>query len=146
MPVGKPPKYKSADEMQIKIDEYFDVCNGKPFLDDNGNPAFSDKGIPLYITPPRPPTMCGLALYLGFASRQSLLDYKAKNSQYLDTITRAKSRVEEYAETRLYDRDGSRGAEFNLRTNFGWRESKDADSGNGIIEALIKGLSNGKDG
>lgn len=39
----------------------------------------------------------------------------------MHTITRAKSRVEEYAESRLFDRDGSNGAQFSLRNNFkGW--------------------------
>ena len=39
----------------------------------------------------------------------------------MNTITRAKTRIEEYAESRLFDRDGSNGAQFSLRNNFkGW--------------------------
>ncbi len=48
------------------------------------------------------------------------MNYQAKK-EFNDTITRAKSRVEEYAESRLFDRDGSNGAQFSLRNNFkGW--------------------------
>ena len=39
----------------------------------------------------------------------------------MNTITRAKTRIEEYAESRLFDRDGSNGAQFSLQNNFkGW--------------------------
>lgn len=49
-----------------------------------------------------------------------LLRYQGKK-EFCNTITRAKSRVEEYAESRLFDRDGSNGAQFSLRNNFkGW--------------------------
>lgn len=45
----------------------------------------------------------------------------SREKEFCNTITRAKSRVEEYAESRLFDRDGSNGAQFNLRNNFkGW--------------------------
>ena len=56
-----------------------------------------------------------------FASRQSLLDYQGKK-EFLDTILRAKTRCEQYAEERLYDRDGTHGAQFSLRANFGWND------------------------
>ena len=35
---------------------------------------------------------------------------------------RAKLRVEDYCERRLYDKDARQGAEFNLRFNFHWQE------------------------
>lgn len=89
------------------------VFNGRPVLDKHDHPV---------MIPGKPPTVTGLALALGFASRQSLLDYQA-DPKYLDTITRAKSRVEEYAESRLFDKDGANGAKFALANNFrGWKE------------------------
>ena len=119
------PRYKNPEEMQGKIDEYFDSIGGELLLDDEGKPVFTKAGEPCYIKPPRPPTVTGLALYLGFASRQALINYAGRSRGFNDTITRAKSRIEEYAETRLYDRDGQRGAEFNLRVNFGWRDTRE---------------------
>lgn len=117
---GRPPKYKSMEEIEDKIEQYFAICEGEPLLDDEGKQIVNKYGCPCWIKPPKPPTVTGLALALGFASRQALLNYQAKK-EFNDTITRAKSRVEEYAESRLFDRDGSNGAQFSLRNNFkGW--------------------------
>lgn len=119
---GRPPKYKSVDEMQMKIDEYFTLCEGQVLVDENGKAVCDKLGHPVIINS-RPPTVTGLALHLGFTTRQALLNYQAK-SKFIDTIMRAKSRCEEYAESRLYDRDGSRGAMFSLTNNFkGWSNS-----------------------
>lgn len=113
--------------MQEKIDEYFKSREGIPKTDADGNPQFNKFGEVIYIKPPRPPTITGLALYLGFAGRQALMNYQNRE-KFKDTIMRAKSRVEEYAEERLYDRDGQRGAEFNLRVNFGWKTETDDEA------------------
>lgn len=121
------PKYKTAAEMQAKIDEYFLSCEGVPATTSDGTPIFNKYGTPCYVKPPRPPTVTGLALFLGFKSRQAIINYKGRSAAFNDTLTRARSRIEEYAEMRLYDRDGERGAEFNLRVNFGWRTEADSD-------------------
>ena len=83
-------------------------------------------GNPVYINQ-RPPTVTGLALALGFTTRLSLLNYQGK-AEFMNTITRAKSMVEEYTEQRLFDRDGSSGAQFSLRNNFkGWNDKLSSD-------------------
>ena len=71
-------------------------------------------------------TIQGLALALGFTSRQSLLNYKAKR-EFVDTVTRARLRVEQYAAERLFDRDAQRGAHFTLAYGFGY--ARDAEDG-----------------
>jgi hypothetical protein len=120
--VGRPRKYKSAAEMQEAINQYFDNCEGNPLLDDDGKAVLNKWGHPI-ILDRRPPTVTGLALALGFNSRQALLNYQARSRAFNDTLTRAKSRCEEYAESRLYDKDGSNGAKFSLANNFkGWSE------------------------
>lgn len=125
--VGRPPRYKSKEEMQEKIDQYFKKCEGNPLKDENGNIIFNKFGYPVFIDR-RPPTVTGLALALGFTSRQALLNYQAKK-EFVDTIARAKSRVEQYAEERLFDKDGSSGAQFSLRNNFkGWNADKKDDN------------------
>ena len=46
-------------------------------------------------------------------------------------VTRAKSRVEQYTEERLFDREGVQGAKFSLANNFkGWAEKQDINMGN----------------
>ncbi len=121
---GKPPKYKSKEEIQQKIDQYFEDCKGEPLIGADGNPMLDKWQNPIMIGQ-KPPTVTGLALALGFTGRQALLNYQAKK-EFVDTITRAKSRVEEYAESRLFDRDGSNGAQFSLRNNFkGWNDTEE---------------------
>lgn len=125
--VGRPPAYKSAKEIQEKIDAYFKDCNGKPLLDDEGH-VMTDKNDEPIIVGQRPLTITGLALALGFNSRQSLLNYQGK-PEFMDTITRAKAMVEQYAEERLYDKDGANGAKFSLANNFeGWREKQQIEA------------------
>ena len=124
--VGRPPRYKSKEEIEEKIEEYFKECEGEILKDDEGKPIFNKYGSPVVIQQ-RPPTVTGLALALGFTSRQALLNYQAK-PEFVDTITRAKSMVEAYTEERLFDRDGSNGAQFSLRNNFrGWNERQPSE-------------------
>ena len=127
---GRPPMYKSKEEIQEKIDKYFEKCEGKVLEDKDGNPILNKYG-GVIIIGSKPPTVTGLALALGFSTRQSLLNYQAQD-EFLDTITRAKSRVEQYAEERLFDRDGSNGAQFSLKNNFkGWNADKKEENQQG---------------
>ena len=91
MPAGRPPVFKSAKDMQEKIEEYF---KDEPIL-----------------------TMTGLALHLGFASRQSMYDYE-KNDKYSYTIKRAKSLIELSYEKDIKMGEGTAGHIFALK-NFG---------------------------
>ena len=129
---GRPPKYKNKKEIEGLIENYFKECEGIPFFDGDGKPLTTDKGHLVYEKHPKPPTVTGLALALGFKSRQALLNYQVKK-EFDDTITRAKSYIEEYAERRLFDRDGVQGAKFSLINNFkGWsdkaKDDKDAEA------------------
>lgn len=120
-PGGRPPTYKCKEEIVDKIEAYFKECEGEVLRNANDEPVLNKFGEPVYINQ-KPPTVTGLALALGFSTRMALLSYQGKE-EFTDTILRAKARVEEYAEQRLYDRDGSNGAQFSLRNNFsGWNE------------------------
>ena len=121
--VGAPPYYDNKEKMQEKIDAYFKDCLERPILDEDGNAITDKRGQPLFY-PAKPPTITGLALALGFTSRQALLNYQAKE-EFVDTVTRAKSRVEEFAEQMLYSPGAANGAKFNLTNNFeGWTEKQ----------------------
>ncbi len=109
-------KYKTPEEMQEKIDAYFEDCKGHPLTDPDGEIIFDKYGQPV-IVGERPLTVTGLALALGFATRQSLLDYEGKGP-FKRIIQQAKLRIENYAEMRLYDKEGANGAKFNLQNNF----------------------------
>lgn len=121
--VGRPPMFTSAEQMQEKIDAYFKECDGKILYDEDGNPVRNKYG-KVIKDDRKPYTITGLALALGFTSRQALLNYEGKE-EFVDTILRAKAKVERYAEERLYDKDGSNGAKFSLANNFkGWSEKQ----------------------
>jgi hypothetical protein len=134
--VARPLKYKTVAELQKAIDEYFEDCKGEPLLDEDGTALTDKHGNPI-ILGAKPPTVTGLALALGFNSRQALLNYQVKK-QFHDTITRAKSRCEAYAEGRLFDRDGSKGAQFSLAHNFGWGQirTQQGEKQNNLLEAI----------
>lgn len=124
---GRPPMYKNKKEIQEKIDKYFEDCKGTPLLNEDGTVATNKYGEPILVGI-KPLTITGLALALGFTSRQALLNYQGKD-EFVDTITRAKARVEEYAEARLFDKEGSNGAKFSLANNFeGWKEKQQIEA------------------
>ena len=99
---GQPPKFKTAEAMQEMIEEYFLISK-----------ADTD-----------PFTITGLALYLGFESRQSIYDYE-KHGEFSYTIKRARLRIENFAEKKLYTTTPA-GAIFALK-NFGWRDKQEVE-------------------
>lgn len=130
--IGRPPKYKNKEEIETKIEQYFKDCEGQQLKDQNGEPVYNKWGYPV-IVDKRPPTVTGLSLALGFSGRSDLLYYQGKK-EFRDTIMRAKSRVEQYTEERLFDKEGSSGAQFSLRNNFkGWDADKREEAPTGGI-------------
>lgn len=138
---GAPRKWKSVKAMQEAIDAYFKGCEGEPVLDDEGNAVRDKNGVPIIINA-HPPTVTGLALALGFTGRKQLIDYQGRE-EFCNTITRAKARCEEYAESRLYDRDGANGAKFSLGCNFGWNSENEKSGDPAALAALIAALRGG---
>lgn len=132
--MGCKPKYTSAAALSAAVDAYFEDCKGKVLTDNNGEAVTDKYGAPIIIGA-HPPTVTGLALALGFKTRQSLLDYQGKSAAFNDIITVAKSRCEEYAESRLYDRDGVNGAKFSLTNNFkGWTDKPSPDNSDALAK------------
>ena len=41
---GRPPKYKTAEEMQAAIDAYFESCKGEPIIGGDGQPIMDKYG------------------------------------------------------------------------------------------------------
>lgn len=125
---GRPPKYKKAKEMQEKIDKYFESCY-RPVttLIQGQQIILRDEKGEILKEQYRPFTITGLANALDM-SRQSLLNY-SEDEEFFDTIMCAKRKCEVYAEERLYDKDGNKGAIFSLSNNFdGWKDKKDIDA------------------
>lgn len=113
MPAGRPVKFKTPEEMQVVIDQYFEELKL----------SMTKDGVMIEY-----PTITGLALALGFNSRQSLLNYEG-NPEFLDTIKRAKLRVESFIEQRLYSGQAT-GCIFNLKNNFDWKDKTETELSN----------------
>ncbi|MEI3082612.1 MAG: terminase small subunit [Oscillospiraceae bacterium] len=122
--MARKPKYESVEQIERLIEAYFESCKGEILRDKDGDIVFNQKdGTPVWVNR-KPPTIPGLALALGFSSRQSLYNYKARK-EFMDTISRAQTRVEQYTAERLFDRDSQRGAQFALE--YGFRYRRDAE-------------------
>ncbi len=120
-----PNNPEDVERFRNRVFEYFETREGVVAYDSHGDPRYNKFGDLCYEVPPRPPTMAGLARFLGFATRKSLWDYKNQYPVFREIIEWALLRIEEYSEERLFDREGNRGAEFNLRANFGWKVNDD---------------------
>ena len=121
--MARKPKYESVEQIEGLIEAYFESCKGEILRDEDGRIVFNQKdGTPVWVNR-KPPTIPGLALALGFSSKQSLYNYKARK-EFMDSISRAQTRVEQYTAERLFDRDSQRGAQFALE--YGFRYRRDA--------------------
>lgn len=122
-------KYTSPEEMQEAIDAYFEDCRGTLLTNKDGDPILTKYGEPIFLDA-KPLTITGLALALGFTTRQALLDYQGRGG-FKEIVEAAKLKIENYAEMRLYDKDGWNGARFNLQNNFKrWDADKPAQGDN----------------
>ena len=121
--IGKYRKYKTPDELQKHIDEYFDSCMTALRTKD-GEPVYDENGEELRVQT-KPYTISGMANHLGVTTN-TLRTYQTRSvagkipPEYAQIILRARQKIEEYAECQLYSRDGSRGGQFVLQAGFGW--------------------------
>jgi len=97
---GRPPKYKTSEEIEAAISKYWDSL-GK------------DK-----------PTVTGLALFLGFESRQSFYRYE-NDGEFSYTIKKARLKIESIYEQNLHSGNAT-GSIFALK-NFGWSDKTEVD-------------------
>lgn len=114
---GRPKLYNSKEEMQEIIDSYFSLCDQLE----------------------RPYTMSGLANALNM-SRQSLINY-SKDEEFFDTIKKARAEVEQQLEENaLMGKANSTFTIFNLKNNYGWRDSVEINNQNELtkLDELLK--------
>lgn len=126
-PVGRPPKYKTPEEMQVVIDEYFE---GDAYVE------IGDEAR-LYA-----PTVSGLAFALDM-STEALRNYECKD-EFLATVKKAKQKVEVALEQRLHGQAVT-GTIFNLKNNFGWKDKQELDHNHKGNVAFNMGFGGKKD-
>lgn len=129
---GGTKRFMSPEHLQCMVAEYFESCNG-PLIDKWGQLVYDKQGNPVKVQV-KPYTVSGLALYLG-VSTQTLKKYREglvddlldemhaetdDRLTFAKVILNAKQTIEAYAESRLYDKDGQRGAQFVLDCCYNW--------------------------
>lgn len=129
-------KFATPELMKTKCEEYFASCDGVIY-NKAGQMVMNKDGTPL-ITQIKPYTISGLLLYLEMGRENlhryeigdfDLKGYPRKNEyvpmQYSDVVKWARRKIENYAEERLYDRDGHNGGRYVLDCAFGWSTQKE---------------------
>lgn len=130
---GQKPAFNSPEKLQKQVDAYFDGCFGFMY-DKNGNLKYDKNGEPIRYQN-KPFTVSGLALAIGVTTRtlnryclgtfdSDMLGDEDLTS-YKQILMKAKQRIESFAESQLYDRNGSNGARFVLDSSFGWTTQKE---------------------
>ena len=115
--VGRPRAFKSVEEVEEKINAYFNYCEEKE----------------------KPYTMSGLAYYLE-VSRQTLVNY-SNQDQFFDTIKKARDRVQmQLEENALSNKANPTFTIFNLKNNFDWKDKIEHSSSE--VENINKNISN----
>ena len=115
--VGRPRAFKSVEEVEEKINAYFNYCEEKE----------------------KPYTMSGLAYYLGI-SRQTLVNY-SNQDKFFDTIKKARDRVQmQLEENALSNKANPTFTIFNLKNNFDWKDKIEHSSSE--VENINKNISN----
>ena len=112
---GVEPIYSSPEDLNNKVNEYFESV--VPITDEKGNKEYR------YTT-------TGLALFLGFSSRQSLYDYRDKEvdkKQVFSYIIKRALLVIENKYEEALSISSPTGAIFALK-NMGWKDKSEVES------------------
>lgn len=120
---GRPPKYKDPKQMAKKIAEYLDYEDSLKRPD-----QYSKQGKGIY-------TLEGAALFLGFATRQSMYDYEKVNEEFSYIINRFKLFLTHWNAQKLYWAGTMPGSKFWL-TNFGGYTEESTQNVNQVVTEL----------
>ncbi len=119
------PKFSSAEELDKLVDAFFKQLEGRKRV---AKKADADKS-----TEPKPATITGLALYLGFNSREQFERYESKG-KFAANLKRARLRIEAIYEKKLHQSTFG-GAVFALK-NLGWIDKGETKQTAPIIKTL----------
>lgn len=98
-------KYKDAEELKQKIDEYFIECDKKEL----------------------PYTISGLAYALKI-DRRTLVNYSYKES-FFSLLNEAKSKIQkQLEENALKGKSNAQFTMFNLKNNYGWQDKQEVEA------------------
>lgn len=122
-PGGRPPKYKTPEELQAKVDEYFESCWVDKVTEATDKDGVCTMSTVRYQN--RPYTVAGLALHLDM-TRETLCQY-AKGGKFSDVIKRAKDKIVMNVEESLLWGKNATGPIFWLKNHAGYRDKQEQD-------------------
>lgn len=112
-------KYNTPEELQLKIDDYFKMCEEKK----------------------KPLTVSGLAVWIGL-SRAELIAYQ-KSDDFNEILKKAKNMCESFLEQQLHNSGQVAGLIFILKNCYGWRDRQEFTGQDGMpIEVSITSFKN----
>lgn len=119
---GRPAVFRTPAEMLEKVYAYFHKQKAEE----------------------KPPTIAGLALFLGFCDRQSLFDYQTRSEGFTCVIKRARTIIEEWHERMLAEGKANAGNIFWLK-NHGWTDEIKSEVKTTVVIKSAKELKEGQD-
>ena len=119
------PQFSSADDLDKLVDAFFKQLESKKrTLQKTGNNKTAE---------PKPATLTGLALHLGFNSREQFERYESKG-KFAANLKRARLRIEAIYEKKLHQTTFG-GAIFALK-NLGWVDKGETKQAAPVIKTL----------
>lgn len=112
-PPGRPRLYDSPEQFDARVLEYQEYCKTQNY----------------------PVTWTGLALFLGFSSRQSIDEYLNYDG-FSDSVKKAKAFVEWHYEMKLHGTSPT-GSIFALK-NFGWKDKSEPEAESETVARVIE--------
>ena len=139
-------KWNNPEHLRSLINEYFASCEGLLINPKTGLPLLDANGKNI-VGVVKPYTISGLARALGIHTitlrkyergRIDELGFPTDEDyvgpQYSDIVFEARQRIEEFAEQKMYDRDGFNGGKHVLDVAFNWQGRKEAADTQSTIE------------
>jgi len=120
--MGRPSKFRSAVEVEKRCNEYFNYCDNyklkKINIDKEGVETIE------LIPKPKPYTVIGLALYLGYVNKQSIYDLRDKKNKFSVPIEAALSNIEhQYVSNGLNGTFNPMFTQFILKHNYSYSDN-----------------------
>lgn len=145
---GRTPMYDNPEDLENKVVEYFEWIQGEYEIHTKTITKTTGKGentvtttetepVKIWLRYPEQPSITGLAIFLGFESRQSMYDYLKKDG-FSYSIKKGLLKVENNYEKGLWQ-EKPIGAIFGLK-NMGWADKTETDittKGESIVPPVV---------
>ena len=122
-PGGRPMKYKTKEDLQKAIYDYFNECK-------TNTKEVQLKDGPITISSPRVPTIAGLAYAIG-VDRQTVYNYE-KNQEFFDIIKTARDYIMAQIESAAINDDVNNGPIIFVMKNYGYSDKQEIEHSGGL--------------